>query len=119
MSSFADQADYIRKKKEEILARKKAEAANPSTTSTSNKPAAPVSFANDGSFLAKFKAMQKGGGGGTTQRKEIKKEPDDVKSDQFANDGSFLEKFKTMQKAQEEMKSEPCLLYTSPSPRDS
>jgi len=111
MSSFADQAEFIRKKKEEIFAKKRAEAANPAASSSGTKPAAPVPFANDGSFLAKFKAMKK-----DTKHKEIKKEPD-VKPVSYANDGSFLEKFKAMQKTQDEIKREPINAYGSPLPK--
>ena len=55
MSSFQDQAEYLRKKKEEILAKKKNE--SKSSVAMNSTPKA-VPFANDGSFLEKFKAMQ-------------------------------------------------------------
>ena len=108
MSSFLDQAEYLRKKKEEILAKKKAEKEK-NESQKDTKPQAAIPFANDGSFLEKFKTMQnnpqqKSSSSSTTT--SIKKEPLD-----FANDGSFLEKYKAMQQQQQpvaaKVKEEP------------
>ena len=92
MSSFVDQAEYLRKKKEEILAKKKAEKEK-NEDQKDTKLQAPIPFANDGSFLEKFKTMQNNT---KTQQKtpttSVKTEPLEL-----TNDGSFLEKYKAMQ----------------------
>ena len=99
MSSLTDQTEYLRKKKEEILAKKRAQEEQ---KKQGVKPQSTVSFANDGSFLEKFKSMQK-----QNKTPDIKKEPSDTNATPmtFANDGSFLERFKAMQ--EKSIKQEP------------
>ena len=66
--SKLEQESFLAKKKAEILARKSAAKSTPSSTSTtsssskstaSTAPTPQLPFANDGSFLEKFMAMQK------------------------------------------------------------
>uniref|UniRef100_A0A7M5XKG8 Uncharacterized protein n=1 Tax=Clytia hemisphaerica TaxID=252671 RepID=A0A7M5XKG8_9CNID len=98
MSSLTDQTEYLRKKKEEILAKKKAQEEQ---KKQGVKPESTVSFANDGSFLEKFKSIQN-----QTKTPDIKKEPQSTAAPMaFANDGSFMERFKAMQ--EKGIKQEP------------
>lgn len=86
------QTEYLRKKKEEILAKKKAQAA---ATSSSTPPKS-VPFANDGSFLEKFKAMQ--------NLQKVKKEPMDEPNLPIKGQGNRLKSKTKMQPLRETAK---------------
>ena len=85
-----------------------AQAVQPPATSTDKAPAIP--FANDGSFLAKFKAMQQAKtmsdsiAKAQAQKKEAAK---DKTALPFANDGGFMAQFKAMQQAAETSEDTP------------
>lgn len=81
--SKLEQESFLAKKKAEILARKNAAKTTPSSTSTTSNsakstantaPTPQLPFANDGSFLEKFMAMQK-----AQQQKQPNKESESSK----------------------------------------
>jgi hypothetical protein len=88
------------------------------------KAAPAIPFANDGSFLAKFKAMQqaKAMSASIAKAKADKKEAaKDKTALPFANDGGFMEQFKAMQKAKAPAppSTEPTEATSAPTPADS
>eukprot|EP00045_Choanoeca_perplexa_P007218 m.63852 g.63852 ORF g.63852 m.63852 type:complete len:167 (-) comp13981_c0_seq4:936-1436(-) len=76
------------------------QATKPPVAKEKDAPAIP--FANDGSFLAKFKAMQqaKALSDSITKAKAEKEAKAKQPALPFANDGGFMEQFKAMKKAQ-------------------
>lgn len=109
MSSEFDQTEFLRKKKEEILAKKKAQAASTATNSTVAKPTGPVPFANDGSFLERFKAMQK-----KQKAQQIKEEPKSPTNTHFKSDTKPSSTMKTVKKDQPLQKSHSVFIKEEP-----